>query len=46
MQQSSNYTTSKTSIYSLYGKGTNNNTINLDDNKDDNDRDNNFRNGS
>ncbi|XTI92610.1 hypothetical protein V2W45_1248171, partial [Cenococcum geophilum] len=43
---SSNYTASKTSTCSPYGKGANNNAISLDNNKDNNKRDNNFRNSS
>ena len=46
MQQSSDYAASKTSIYSLYSKGANNNAVSLDNNEDDNDRDNDFGNGS
>jgi hypothetical protein len=45
-QQSSNYTASKTSTRSPYGKGANNNAIGLDNNEDNNNRDNNFRNSS
>ena len=45
-QQSNNYTASKTSTRSPYGKGTNNNTVSPNNNEDNNNRDNNFGNSS
>ena len=44
--QSSNYIASRTSTYSPYSKGANNNAISLDNNNDNNNRDNYFKNSS
>ena len=46
MQQSSNYTASKTGMRNLHSKSTNNNTIGSNKDKDDNNKNNNFRNSS